>query len=201
MEWEEWRCGSIRGSTVKETVKEFVVAFVEKNDPLWVTLQEIVSDEGLLLYDIERFGSGQVRVFVTKEGSVEGAATSDQAQGGVTSGDCSRVCRRLMVFFAAKGPDFGLVTEPELDVSSPGINRVLRLPEHFQGVIGERVKVISRPGAGDSGRSVVGVVCSFDGTTVRLKEEGSGVEVAFPLGEVKRASVEFSFGSVRPGAH
>lgn len=179
------------------------MAFVEKNDPLWVTLQEIVVDEGLLLYDIERFGSGQVRVFVTKEGSADPSgevATSDQAQGGVTSGDCSRVCRRLMVFLAAKGPDFGLTTEPELDVSSPGINRVLRLPEHFQGVIGERVKVISRPGVGDGGRSVVGVVCSFDGTTVRLKEEGSGAEVAFPLAEVKRASVEFSFGSVRPGA-
>lgn len=102
--------------------------YLERNDPLWQALAEIAADEGAQIYDIERLARGGLRIFLEKV-------------TGVTSGECTNFCRRLMAFFSVEGPNYGFGTDPELEVSSPGINRRLRLPEHYQNAVGSRVKI------------------------------------------------------------
>ncbi len=56
--------------------------------------------------------------------------------GGVTLDDCARVSRALEEPFDAHIPHSYL-----LEVSSPGVDRPLFTEKHFQGAVGERVRV------------------------------------------------------------
>ncbi len=89
------------------------------------------------------------------EGSTESSDTSEVSavedqdvpqqvsQQGVSLQDCTRVSKHLSVFMdSEEGKRLGLSTEQwNLEVSSPGINRVLKRPEHFDNAVGERLSV------------------------------------------------------------
>lgn len=215
------------------------VAYVERTNPLWQLLADVASDEGLILYDVERKGPVSLRVTVAKgrdAGTVpadgvpadgvpadaaadawEAPAADDQradragdreavvavderSARGVTSGDCSRLCRRLMVVFRAEGRRYGVGEEPEIDVSSPGINRELRLPQHFAGAVGERVKIVFSEEALSGHRSPVlfGTLRTFnpetaDGGEIVVEDEQSGELVSLSCHDVKRANVDYKF--------
>lgn len=181
-----------------------IVGFVDQHDSLWQLLNDVASDEGLSLYDAERKGQ-LLRVTITRRddltsgpqqvADVDGAQeiASDElnasaANGGVTSGDCSRLCRRLMVLFRAEGPKYGVGEEPEIDVSSPGINRELRLERHFVEAIGQRVKVVLTEEALCGRRSpvLIGTLRSVAGQTgaphgdpnVNTNQSAGGADVA-----------------------
>ncbi|MCC6954976.1 MAG: hypothetical protein IT290_12735 [Deltaproteobacteria bacterium] len=183
------------------------MSFVEIENRLWKEIASIASDEGLMLYDLERVGGSILRVTADRPRGVERiAANGDVTEGeepstlrpGITSGECTRLCRRLMVYFLAEGPNFGLITEPEIEVSSPGINRTLRLKDHFVGAIGERVKVISREVRDATGKEVpsrfyVGELREVSDDQIALHDEQSRSDVQVPLGSIKRANVEYQF--------
>jgi ribosome maturation factor RimP len=129
----------------------------------------------------------------SEEGSSEGQMESlpDSAPKGralkrVTSGDCSRLVRRLMAFFLAQGESFGMSKEPRIEVSSPGMNRTLRTPEHFNGAVGERILVQTEV-------AVTGNLIEFDGSKLKILDEKKQQPVEFRLSEVKKARVEFAF--------
>ena len=172
-----------------------------REEPLWQLLERIIGEEGLLLYDAERHGVNSLRITIAKAKASTASAAEDgvcEVGSGVSSGDCSKVCRRLMVQFEVDGPEFGLGTEPEIEVSSPGVNRELRLPEHFQGAVGERVKVVCRAGAlvapnGKSHNALVGLLESFSDTGVVISEESLREQITIPVDAIKKASVAFKF--------
>lgn len=131
---------------------------------------------------------------------------TEVTSSGVTVGECSRLCRRLMVVFQAEGGRFGLPTEPEIEVSSPGVNRALRLPEHFAGAVGERVKMTverrqdEKRAEGNSNDpsnrricTVVGVLERFDSGALDVRSESNGEILTCGLLDVKRAQVDFKF--------
>lgn len=164
--------------------------FCEQNDKLWTTLADIAADEGLELYDLERRGPGGLRVYISKQ---RGADTESR-QGGVTSDDCSKLCRRLMTFFMVEGPNFGLNTEPEVEVSSPGVNRELRLADHYAGAVGERVKIIFRNENGAiTPAPLIGKLKAMDQHGIHVLNEMNSEECTVPLNEIKRAQVDFLF--------
>lgn len=172
--------------------------YLESANQLWQTIASIAEDEGLKLYDLERINANRLNITIDRlkgvAPSVEGEAVS-----GVTSEDCSRLCRRLMVFFQAEGPAHGLTSEPDLEVSSPGINRILRLPEHFLEAIGSRVKVVTRSekngpaGAAELPGYVIGELKSADTDGLLVIDEVSKNEYSLRLGDIKRANVEYHF--------
>lgn len=193
------------------------MSFVEETDPLWQEIEGIVRDEGLYLYDFERMTSAQLRVAiaavpngephatdsraVSPEAGTPDAANSEAADAeaaeaqpkrGVTSGDCSRIVRRLMTFFKAEGHRWGVIEEPEIEVSSPGLARHLRLPLHFRGAVGEKVKVVCFR-ATPVGAVITGTLAACDGEQICIEPLGATEQVTVPLGEVKKAQVEFSF--------
>jgi ribosome maturation factor RimP len=80
-----------------------------------------------------------------------------------------------------------------LEVSSPGINRKLRLPDHFSGAVGERVKVKFRSGEAGSTVVVNGVIREASLESIRLQPEGKEESVQIPLDQIKEARVDFKF--------
>lgn len=169
--------------------------YLDISSPLWKVLEEVVHDEGLRLYDVERLSSKALRIYIERErDQSDEKSASTAAQGGVTSDDCSRILRRLMVLFAAEGPTYGLVHEPEIEVSSPGINRHLRLPEHFASALGERVKVsLSSRSAEQAGRALIGNLIEVESQGIAVRDEGTGESCRVRLDDVAKARIDFKF--------
>jgi ribosome maturation factor RimP len=111
---------------------------------------------------------------------------SGHASTGVTADDCITVCRRLMDAFAVEGEMLGSGREPELEVSSPGLDRVMRLPWHFVNGIGSSVKLWL------ADRAVSGVIedCSKDEVLAFRESENPEVQ-HIPLSEVRKAQIIF----------
>ena len=81
-----------------------------------------------------------------------------------------------------------------LEVSSPGVNRRLRLPQHFPGAVGERVRVKFRS-EGNVYRVVTGVLFAVDGDVLFVNDEQSKQKepIRVSLSDIKEARVDFKF--------
>jgi ribosome maturation factor RimP len=118
--------------------------------------------------------------FATEAGRRVLRVTLD-AEGGVTLDACAAVSRGLGAILD------GWTDIPEhyvLEVSSPGINRLLTKPEHFRKHRGERVKIRLREKL-DGGATISGVLRDLDGD-VLLVETTVGTK-RVPLALVARA--------------
>ena len=94
---------------------------------------------------------------------------------GVDHALCARVTRVL--------DDYR--SEYTIDVSSPGIERPLRKPEHFAAVIGQRIAVRSDGGKKSRYR---GVLTEADDEAITLKAGDAG-ELRIPYGAIVRANL------------
>lgn len=97
-------------------------------DQLIELLQPVVVDLGYELWELEyaaRSGGGLLRLYI-------------DSPSGISLDDCERVSRAVSETLDATDPIEGQYT---LEVSSPGLDRVLRTQEHFERFNGERVKV------------------------------------------------------------
>jgi ribosome maturation factor RimP len=153
-------------------------------DRVRTLVEPIVSGAGLDLYDLDLNG-GVLRVVV------------DQA-GGVGMEDITHVTREVSRALDDADPIPGRFT---LEVSSPGLERVLRTPAHFVSALGTTVSVKTVPGSpGD--RRLKGTLLSVDddGITVAgATEDDEPRSVAF--GDVERARTVFEWGpGPKPGA-
>lgn len=76
-----------------------------------------------------------------------------------------------------------------LEVSSPGIDRPLRTPEHFARFAGDEVYVMTASPI--EGRSRFNArLCGFDEQACCVKLSLDGEEVAIPLDDIKKAHVK-----------
>ena len=94
---------------------------------------------------------------------------------GVDHALCARVTRVL--------DDYR--SEYTIDVSSPGVERPLRKPEHFAAVIGQRIAVRSDGGKKSRYR---GVLTEADDEAITLKAGDAG-ELRIPYGAIVRANL------------
>jgi ribosome maturation factor RimP len=170
---------------------------------VWKTINEVAQEEGVELFDVDfpsdaRRG-GVVRVYITKTSQrtpQEDPAAVDEATGealnrsGVMFEDCVRVCKKLLDIDEKEPfiPD-----TCTLEVSSPGVNRRLRLPEHFAGAIGERVRIKYRNRETSAYQVILGTLRSKSGDTVEIESESKKEVVSIQLKEVKEARVDFKF--------
>ena len=149
---------------------------INKHERIWQVLADIAEDEGLSVYDVDVANNGQLKIYIQSSG-----------EQGVTSDDCSKLCKRLMVYFTAEGDDLGIGSEPDIEVSSPGINRQLRLPQHFSGAVGENVAIVLTDNT-----ALGGVIKSVEETSFKLGLDGEEL-VDIELSRVKKARVDFQF--------
>ena len=171
-----------------------------ENTPMWRMISDVAASEGVELFDIEypRDGgasgrSGVVRVYITKRAEAigENSEESSERRSSVTFEDCVRVTKRLLDIDEQNA---FVPASCVLEVSSPGINRALRLPVHFGGAIGERVRLKFR-NAQASYQVVTGLLRAINDGILEVEvEEKKRVEsLSIPLTEVKEARVDFKF--------
>jgi ribosome maturation factor RimP len=140
--------------------------------------EAVARRRSLRLWDVEfggRPGSTVVRVFVDSE-------------KGVDLDTIARVSEELSRALDLKDPVPGRYT---LEVSSPGLERNLKTPEHFRLSIGRRVVLKTlEPLQGDSHR-LEGEIDSAGETSAKVRTDGGVVEV--PYRDVKSARTIFEW--------
>lgn len=95
---------------------------------LTALLEPVVESLGFELVWVQRAGDGQdtvIRVYI-------------DAPDGIVVEDCERVSREISALMDVEDPVPGQYT---LEVSSPGLDRPLVKPRHFDAVIGSDIKV------------------------------------------------------------
>ena len=148
----------------------------------------IVTDLGLDLYDIEYTG-GIVRIVVD---------TQPGGPAGVSLENIALITRLVSREFDHSDPVPGRYT---LEVTSPGLERTLRLPRHFVREVGKTIAV-RLSSALDGQRRIQGdlVSASEDTIVVRLADNAL-TEVTIPLSIVERAKTVFQWGPTpKPGS-
>ena len=135
----------------------------------------LVEEAGLDLYDLELAG-GVLRVLVDR-------------QGGADIDAISRLTRAVSRALDEHDPISGSYT---LEVSTPGLERPLRLPAHYIGAIGTTVKVKTRPGV-EGDRRVEGTVTAADDAGVTVRDAG-GTERTLRYDDIERARTTFEWG-------
>jgi len=138
-------------------------------------IAKIVQANGATLYDTEIVTEASetiFRVYVTQE-------------GGVSLDTCAQISYDLSPFLDVHPPMNGRY---RLEVSSPGIERKLRKPEHFQSAIGERVKI--KVPHEDRLRGVL-KSAGKDGITIETKHS----EESYKYSEIAKAKTYFDWDS------
>jgi ribosome maturation factor RimP len=129
---------------------------------------------GYELVDVELANHGrQLRVFIDRPGPDQVVTTDAAGRPGVTLSDCERVTRQLQRVLEVEGIEYG-----RLEVSSPGLDRVLKKPADFRRFAGAKAVVRLRVPR-DGRRRFVGVVRAASDEGVELEVEGALVSFAF----------------------
>jgi ribosome maturation factor RimP len=126
-------------------------------------IKNIVEDNGCELYDIEITevgGHKYYRVYITKP-------------GGVSLNDCTKINNLISPIFDIEEP---IKDKYFLEVSSPGLERKLSKPEHFEKSIGENVKVTTT-----DGQKIKGQLKSF------IRNEAEIGKEKIPFENIKKA--------------
>ncbi|MEZ5380767.1 MAG: ribosome maturation factor RimP [Microthrixaceae bacterium] len=144
-------------------------------------IEPVVAAAGLSLYDAEFRGSSLL-VMV-------------ESDDGVNLDQVAAVSRAISRHLDEDDPIPGTYT---LEVSTPGLERRLRRPHHFQGAIGETVKVKLHPGAPGE-RRADGELAAADDTTATIRT-ADGVERSVAYADIDRARTHFEWGPApKPG--
>ena len=107
-----------------------------------------------------------VDVVLTKEGPQRVLRVFIDRPEGIGVEDCEAFSQQLSTVLDEQDP---ISTAYLLEVSSPGLERPLTKPEHFQRFAGARVRVkLIRPGQ-DGRRELTGTLLSCEDSVIRLR--------------------------------
>lgn len=140
-------------------------------------LLPIVEAEGLEIYDVEYVKEGSdfyLRAYIDKP-------------EGVDINDCERVSRALSDALDEK--DF-IADAYILEVSSPGLGRVLKKDKHLEKSIGEEVEIKTYKPI-DKCKEFKGVLKGYDGNPITIETEGEAM--AFAREEIAVIRLAFDF--------
>ena len=152
-------------------------------------VEKTVTGLGYELVDVERSAGGLLRVYIDR---VPGRAYPTGEHEFVTVEDCEAVTRQLQYVLEVENTDYA-----RLEVSSPGLDRPLKLPEHYARFAGQQVQItLKLPFQGRK---------KFQGTLHAAPSEahgegggaaGAGWQLIFNDGKVDQV-LAFAFDEVR----
>lgn len=137
-------------------------------------IEQTVVGMGYELVDVETSPRGRLlRVFIDKP----------KDQKGVSIDDCTVVSNQLTRLFTVENVDYD-----RLEVSSPGLDRVLKKAADFERFAGQEVQVKLRLPVGNQ-RNFSGVIAGMRGDRLVLRVGGGvdAVEHEFPLATLDKA--------------
>jgi ribosome maturation factor RimP len=141
------------------------------HDRLIAQFEPVLANLGYELVDVEFVagaGGGTLRIYI------------DHPEG-IDVEDCADASHALSELLEANDPFPGAYS---LEVSSPGLDRVLRTPEHFARFVDNRVKVelqVARAGR----KRYTGMLRRADGESIELEVDNFSVSIR--LAEIGRA--------------
>jgi ribosome maturation factor RimP len=155
-------------------------------DSLLDLVRNLVEGAGFELVEFRRSGEAARPVLSIR------ADRPDSTPGhGISTEECARLSRAIEAALEtaeAVGPRY------TLEVSSPGIERPVRFPEHWRRYIGRRVTLhVARM----KGRPVAEIVAvsTDDAVTVRLE---TGEEVTLRLDDIRSATLVYDWPAPQP---
>jgi ribosome maturation factor RimP len=144
------------------------------DETLNALIEPVVIGLGYQLWGIEKVQQGRrvtLKIYI-------------DAKDGVTIEDCAKVSRQVSGLLDVEDPISG---DYLLEVSSPGIDRRLFKPEHFNLCKGEKIQVTLRQ-AFEGQRKWKGVLCGLDEGDAVLRVDDTQ-EIVLPLASIERARV------------
>ena len=139
-------------------------------------LAPVVAGLGYQLWELEylpRSGGGTLRIYID--------AAADSSERGISLDDCERVSRIVSETLDAADP---IPSHYTLEVSSPGLDRVLRTREHFERFAGERVRLeMMQPVEGRKRFS--GRLLGVGASDITLELENG--RISLPIDDIHRA--------------
>jgi len=155
---------------------------VDRTEPIRQIAEELLVAEGMEFVDLQfrREAAGWVlRLFIDKA-------------GGVTLADCQEMSYLLGARIEL---DDLVKTRYTLEVSSPGLDRLLRKPSDFERFAGRRVKITALH-AHHGQRRFEGRLEGLQGATVVLATAAE--KIALPLHEISEARLAIEIEGVNP---
>jgi len=156
-------------------------------------VHEVATREGCELYDLDFGGHGgrrTLRIFI------------DKADGGAGIAECSQVSRGVSEVLDLDDPIPGGAYD--LEVSTPGVDRLLRQPWHFAKVVGKKIQVRSTQAMETFGikspkysqmKQLVEVLTASDESGIEFNLDGENVKI--PYSSLEKAKVYFDFGAAK----
>jgi len=144
-------------------------------------IEQAVAGLGYELVDFESSPRGRLmRIFIDRSPGAGIAPAADEvSQGGITVDDCSAVSNHLTRLFTVENIDYD-----RLEVSSPGLDRVVKKAADFERFAGHEMQLKLRVPVNNQ-RNFSGVLGGMrDGEVVLTSE---GVTYAFAFDNVERA--------------
>jgi len=148
---------------------------------VWALLEPVVAVDGYELVEVE---------YVFEEGRPIVRIYIDKADGGISLDDTTAVTHLVDPVLDVEDPIEHAYT---LEVSSPGLDRPLRKPEHFSRFAGEQVRIKTEKkleGAGNR-RNFIGILKGYHDGTVTVDVDGTLFDV--PHEAIVRAHVAYQF--------
>lgn len=137
-------------------------------------IEPVVQELGCELWGIEKLQQGRqvvLKIYI-------------ESADGINVDDCARVSRQVSAILDVEDPIPG---EYMLEVSSPGVERRLFKPEHFNVCKGEKVQITLRQ-AFDGRRKFKGLLCGLEDEEVVIRVDDAQ-EIVLPMDSIERARV------------
>lgn len=151
-------------------------------DRVWQLAAPLALQEGLEIVDIELKHEGGrsgrvLRLYMDK-------------QGGPSLEELSRVSRGLSELLDAQ--DDVIAGAYTLEVSSPGINRPLKRPEHFSRYVGKKIRVRTREMI-QGRRAFLGELLEVTAEKIAVKQDGARWEI--PFSQIDKSNYEHDWSA------
>lgn len=140
-------------------------------------LNPIIKEKGITLWDIEFKKEGPsyvLRIYLDKD-------------GGIGINDCEEVSRALSAVLDECDP---IPQAYMLEVSSAGLDRIIKYDFHFEKCIGKNVDVKFFATL-DGVKEFTAKLTGFDGENVTMEKDGSDITLPFNKISSLRLTVEF----------
>lgn len=144
-------------------------------------VRSVAAGLGFDVIDIERAAGGRLlRVFIDRPWDGVTPYSATEGGNGVTIDDCTLLSNQLTRVFMVEGIEYD-----RLEVSSPGLDRVVRREQDFPRFVGQRMRVTLRMPIDGRTRVLVGeLAAAGDGTlTVHVDHRVHTVDI----GNVEKA--------------